>query len=81
MFHIFSTEHSLNFSQILSAGAGDVFECLQRITAHERVEVVYFVFFCQLIVKFQTCLEQLSKQFKILSFPVKGGHCCCEGFG
>ena len=25
---------------------GDVFERLQRITTHERVEIVYFVFFC-----------------------------------
>ena len=80
-FHIFSTDHSQNFSLILAVSAGDVFECFQRITAHERVEVVYFGFFCKLIVDFQTCWEQIFNQFVFLWFPVKGGDCRCEGFG
>ena len=44
------------------------------------MEVVYFVLFGMLIVIFQTCLEQISKQFEFLRFPIKGGHCRCEGF-
>ena len=51
-FHVFSTEHSQDFCQILSVPAADVFERLQRITTHERVEVVQIVFFCELIVDF-----------------------------
>ena len=30
---------------------------------HERVEIIYFVFFYGLIVNFKTCLEQIVKQF------------------
>ena len=51
-FHVFPTEHSQDFCQILSVRAADVFERLQRVTTHERVEIVYFVFFCELIVDF-----------------------------
>ena len=54
-FHVFSTEHSQNFSQILSVGAGDNFECLQPITTPESVEVAHFVFIFEMIVDFQTC--------------------------
>ena len=78
---MFSTEHSQNFSQILSIGAGDVFECLSCIAVHERVEVVYFVFFCQLIVDFQTCLEKIIKQVEFFLFPIESGLFCFEGFG
>ena len=56
-FHVFSTEHSQDFCQVLSIGVGDVFESLQCITTHERVEIVYLVFFSQLVVDFQTRLE------------------------
>ena len=45
------------------------------------MEVVYFVFFCQLIEDFQTGLEQIFKQFEFLCFPIEDGHCRCEGFG
>ena len=45
------------------------------------MEVVYFVFFCQLIADFQICLEQIFKQFEFLWFPIKCGQCRCEGFG
>ena len=75
MFHVFTTEHSQNVPQILFIEAGDVFECLYRIPSHERVEVVCFVLFCKLIANFQTCLEQIFKQFQFLRFPVKGGLC------
>ena len=37
-FHVFPTEHSQDFCQILSVQAVDVFERLQRITTHESVE-------------------------------------------
>ena len=30
---------------------------------------------------FQTCVEQIVKQFEILCLPVKAGHCQCERFG
>ena len=30
---------------------------------------------------FETCLEQIFKQFKILWIPIEGRHCCSEGFG
>ena len=51
-FHVISTKHSQNLCQILSIRAADGFERLHRITTHERMEIVYFVFFCELIVDF-----------------------------
>ena len=30
---------------------------------------------------YQTCLEQIFKQFQFLWFSIKRGHCCCKGFG
>ena len=45
------------------------------------VEVVYFVSLRKLIVDFETCLEQILKQFEFLWFSVKGGHSCIEGLG
>ena len=77
--HVFPTEHSQNFSQILSVQTGDVSKSLLPITTHKRVEVVYFVFFRELIVDFQTFSEQIFKQFEFLWLTVKGGHCLCEG--
>ena len=50
------------------------------ITTHEKVEVVNLVFFRQLIVDFQTRLEQILKQLEFLLFSVKGRHRRCEGF-
>ena len=45
-------EPSEDLWQILSLRAADVFERLQRATTHERVEGIYFVSFCDLIVDF-----------------------------
>ena len=74
-------EHSQTLCQILSAWAVDNFQRLQRITTHERVEVVCYVFFRQLVVNLQICLEQIFKQLEFLYFSIKCGHCTCEGFG
>ena len=79
-FHVLPTEHSQSFSQTLSVGIRDVFEGLYCITTHERVEIVDFVFFCQLVVNFQTFLEQIFKQLEFLWFSFKGGHCRSKGF-
>ena len=78
-FYLFSTEHSQDLCQILCAGAADVFEHLQVTTSHERVEIVYSVFFPGLVVNFQTFLEQLFGQFGLFWFPIKNRHCCFEG--
>ena len=51
-FHVFSTELSQDSLQILLVPAAHVVERLQRITTHESVEKVYFIFFCELIVAF-----------------------------
>ena len=64
-----------------SAGAADVFERLQRITTNEWVKIVFLVFLRELFVNFRTRLEQISKQFKVLWFPIKDNPCCCHGFG
>ena len=63
---MFSTEHSQDFCQILSVPAADVFACLPCITTHNRMELVYFVFFCELILGYYTRLEEIFKQFKFL---------------
>ena len=36
----------------------------------------FIVFFCHLGVDFQTCLEQIFKEFDFLRFPIERGHCC-----
>ena len=45
------------------------------------MEVVYFVFLCQLIHTFQNFLEQIFKQLEFFWFSIKFRHCRCEGFG
>ena len=44
------------------------------------MEKVYLVFLYQLVVGFQTCVEQIFKQFDFLWFFIECGHCSCEGF-
>ena len=73
-------EHSQDFSQIHSVGAGDVIDCLQGITTHERGEIVYLFFFCELIVDFWKSFGidlqtvQTSVTFR------QSGQCRCEQF-
>ena len=68
------SENCQIFSQ--SCWAIYVFKCLQRISRHERVEVVDSVIFSQLIVNFEVHLEKVLKQLTLLRFPVKRGHRC-----
>ena len=78
-FTLFLKERSQDFSQIHSIGAGDVFEGLQCITAHERVEVVYFVFSVTWLWFFKLDWNRSSNKSNFSGFPSKGGQCCCEG--
>ena len=54
--------------------------CIQISVAdfspYGRVEIVDFVIFIQLVVDFQTRLEKIIKQLKLLRFPVKRGYRC-----
>ena len=68
-------ENCRKFSKILSSWAVYVFFCLQRVSIHERVEVVDADFVNQLVGYFETCLEKVFKQLKLLAFPVRRGHC------
>ena len=74
-------EKCQNLSQILSGSVIIVFECLQRISLYERVEVVDSVNFNQLVLNFEDCLENIIKQLKLLWFPVKRGHWSGSDFG
>ena len=44
---------------------------MEGISPHERMEVVNSVLLCQLIVGFETRLEQIFKQLEVFRFPVK----------
>ena len=79
-FHVFRTEHSQNFSQFKWDRTANVFQRVQGITKHQSVKVVQFVFFCQLIVFLDACLEQNFEHFKFLRFHIRGTNCCEEGF-
>ena len=37
--------------------------------------------FCQLLVDFGICLEQMFKQIKLFWFTIEGRHCCRERGG
>ena len=75
-FYIFPSKYCQNFSQILSGRSINVFKCLQCICSHKRMEVVDSVLLCQLIVNFETRLEQIFKELELFRFPVKRRHRC-----
>ena len=55
-------------------------QCVQRISLHERVEVVDSVIFSQLIMNFDVRLEKVLKQRKLLRSPIKCWHRFGEQF-
>ena len=78
-FHIFCRKNCPEFPRIVSIQGAVVFDRLQRVTTHKKVEVVCFVIFCGLIVDFKTDLEQIIKCFKFSDFPSKDRDLgCCE---
>ena len=46
------------------------------LKCHQTVEVVYFVIFTQLVVNFEAFWENIFKELKLLTIPVKHGHRC-----
>ena len=61
--------------------AADVFERLQSITTHERMERDYSVFVRELVANFQKQLEEIFQEIKFFRFTIKDRLCCCEGLG
>ena len=73
-----------NFHQILLCWSSAVFERLQRITLHDRVEsfdIVFFNHFNQLVMNLEVCLEETFKQFEWSGFLSKVGIIVLSDFG
>ena len=67
-FYVLLMEDCQDISHILWGWAVNVPDCSQRVSSHERVEVVDSAVFSQLVVKFEACLKKVSKQLKLLRF-------------